>query len=710
MKQRMVLSGCIAVILFCSAVKAIELDPLEKPSAVPKPLKYLTAKKYDPMRRYDFPAMSKTKGKATGFFHVEKRGDRWCLVDPRGYDYWFTCMLGLGDLGERKFSDDADETIKNLQEWGFTGMGIKTGDRAHALMPYTLIMGFFGTFTAWDFDGLTEYKLNDAKSWHDLPNVFHPDWPAHCDLEAKTYCAKLKDSPWLIGYQLANERCWYETDADGRTLAAAAWRRPASDSAKQAFVEFVRKRHGSIESFNRIWKTSFADWNALLKDENPLPPVVAEAEAEAWLWQAYVLDRFFSTTVEAIRRHDPNHLILGIRQNSFDNPRMFRPPFWKVMGKYCDIISINCYPKFVDPEHGVPQSFMAKIRGLSELAGRPLMISEWHPESDRERVYKHYQQFLASCEVMVGSQFFKWTGHEHLNFKAPDGKPYPEFLRAAKAVNGNLVALRQEGKPEQFTFDDTPMRRRWKLERPKNIKQVKTPDRIEVPGLVLHLKQGNLKIERNGRAEGSFKPGFRQPVDGKNIALRSSASKIIEWREDDALVVTTLRMDSRENSNSDYTSIWEFWLPKDGSGWFAVRCLSVKNTDKHSWVVGGVSYPITPTIGGSPEGDIRVEMNHLNLLGWKDEQAGRGFGFFSKEPPLLGRSSVNKKSGSHLAQWYHEVNQSIVHDHSIEEPGGFVLYIDWTLDQDPGEIVRKLMDRCYESSPTKQAVSMPWNP
>jgi hypothetical protein len=67
------------------------------------------------------------QGKRTGFFHVEKLGDRWWFVTPDGNVYF---MLEMGWA-------DKEEDAPRLKSWGFNASEGGTG------MPYAVNVNFF---------------------------------------------------------------------------------------------------------------------------------------------------------------------------------------------------------------------------------------------------------------------------------------------------------------------------------------------------------------------------------------------------------------------------------------------------------------------------------------------------------------------------------------------------------------------------------------
>ena len=88
---------------------------------------------------------------------------------------------------------------------------------------------------------------------------------------------------------------------------------------------------------------------------------------------------YFETACAAVRRHDPNHLILGCR---FAGLESAHPVVWEEAGRFCDVVSVNVYPwadldrgVILDEKCGVPVA--ERFGEYGGYAGKPLFVSEW---------------------------------------------------------------------------------------------------------------------------------------------------------------------------------------------------------------------------------------------------------------------------------------------------------------------------------------------
>ena len=75
-------------------------------------------------------------------------------------------------------------------------------------------------------------------------------------------------------------------------------------------------------------------------------------------------EEYFKVIVEALRRHDPNHLVLGIRFAENPNNR------WVEMSRLFDVFSVNIYSREFMPD---PKN----IERFSDVSGKPVLIGEF---------------------------------------------------------------------------------------------------------------------------------------------------------------------------------------------------------------------------------------------------------------------------------------------------------------------------------------------
>ena len=416
------------------------------------------------------------RGSATGFFHVETidgvewavdpvgrgvilAGTDWC--NPRGS---FSQKRGYAPYGrfvkEHYASTEAwaAETAERLGDWGFTCLPCG-GDEslcyrnlAHANAADRLYFSHRLCAGTADPDlRIAEYKRAPCTAF---PNVFHPDFEAACDWWARQRCAAGKDDPWLLGYFIDNELAWWgeihENKAGG--IFDLVMKKPDSHPAKKALVEFLAGRKPTTEikrDFLRI-----------------------------------VADRYFAVTTAAIRRADPNHMVLGCRFAG--GPKGVDPVVLEIAGKYCDIVSMNHYP-WADLDRNVVFASKADhvrvldlYREAYEIAKRPLFQTEWsfpaldtgrpctygagqrfYTQAERVQATELYVKTLLSLPFFVGYSYFRWLDQppegiskyfpENTNYGLvnEEGVPYKGLTEMFARVQGDAVRWHGAPPPEE---------------------------------------------------------------------------------------------------------------------------------------------------------------------------------------------------------------------------------------------------------------------
>jgi hypothetical protein len=171
---------------------------------------------------------------------------------------------------------------------------------------------------------------------------------------------------------------------------------------------------------------------------------------KAFLYQSY--QRFVDAATAAIRKHDPNHLSLGLRFGSSAPPEIVR------LSKVFDVYSLNNYA------YKVNQAEIDKVRSLID---KPILIGEFHfgtpgrgmtpglkqtsSQEERGVAYRYYIENAFADPSIVGAHWFEWvdepsTGRfdgENYNIGLVDvtDRPYTELLDAAKTTHRRLRDL-----------------------------------------------------------------------------------------------------------------------------------------------------------------------------------------------------------------------------------------------------------------------------
>jgi len=423
---------------------------------------------------------------ANGFFQVEKDGECWWLVDPRGerfyavgtdhVNYWAHGCQKLGYAPynrncERIYGSPAkwaESTTARLREWGFNLLGAGNVEPVrYQGLAHTLFAAFGSTFS--DISALVE-----KTTWTGFPNVFDPRWEAYCTARARSVCAENRADPWLLGYFLDNELEWYGKSHREDGIWADTMKWPATHSGKQALVERLRAAHGTLEAFNQAWDQKAASWDEVLA----LTALTASTDAARALQKAFledVAERYFAVSAAAIRKADPNHLVIGSRFAG-DAPEWV----WRACARHCDVVTFNHYPR-VDFESGDLSALAAVFTRFHSLVNRPMMITEWSfpaldaglpctagagmrvdTQEQKSKCFEVMQHLHFRLPFMVGSDYFMWvdepaegisdTFPEDSNYGLVDleDRPWPELTAMAIRLNPLATRLHSGAIPEVY--------------------------------------------------------------------------------------------------------------------------------------------------------------------------------------------------------------------------------------------------------------------
>jgi hypothetical protein len=449
-------------------------------------------------------AVSGISDRATGFFRVVQKPDgRWWAIDPLGRGvvlmgvdhvtfrgHWCE-KLGYSPHGRKnqaRYADRAvweDETLQRLKAWGFTMLGAGCDPQLrHRGLIHTDFLDI-GSHLSTLGD---EYEItpNERRPCSAFPNVFHPDFEAFCRYRAQQLCVPQRNDPWLFGYFIDNELAWWGRGALETGLFDAVMKKDPAHTAKIALKDFVAARcDHNLAACNASLGLRLKSFDDLLGLREF--PGATEAQCElkkAFL--AFAADRYFSVTTKAIREADPNHLVLGAR---FAGTTGAAPIVWEVAGRYCDVVTFNCYP-MADLDEGRVYTRLGKTGELTTehfaryygYVKRPMLITEWsfpaldaglpsvhgagqrfRTQTERTAATRLFARTMLSLPFLLGYDYFMWVDEPALGISTPfpedsnyglineDGVPYPALTAMFTALQRDAGAWRFKPSPEPQT-------------------------------------------------------------------------------------------------------------------------------------------------------------------------------------------------------------------------------------------------------------------
>ena len=378
----------------------------------------------------------------TGFFHVEKKGEKWMLVDPDGNLFFHLGVCGFSpgddyttvtgrrsaydwlppvesefktayksDMGDGVFSfhtanmirkygkpyniEDFQSTmIDRVRKWGFNSIG------AFSPITDTVVQArsfpYVGHLPTEPWGG----KIQDIPGISGAWDPFDPANVAQLDVNFQGLSAHA-DDPLLIGYFLTNEPLYEDIPKVVPTLKS-------DHACKVELVKMLSDKYQTIDAFNKAWGTSVASFDAL--NDTPLAVNTKEASEDMHAFTGKFFETYYKLVADTFHKYDTHHMLIG---NRFQPGTINNEQLCRICGKYLDVMSFNYY---TDP---VDKDFVNRIYGWT---GRPMFFSEFYwssgkesglsggsevgTEQNRGLAYRNYVEQSASLGYVVGIEWF----------------------------------------------------------------------------------------------------------------------------------------------------------------------------------------------------------------------------------------------------------------------------------------------------------------
>jgi len=451
------------------------------------------------------PRSKETLGlQATGFFHVEKKGERCFLVDPAGNAFFHLGLCGVNPSDDytlikgrdsayawvppaggefdsaykpdangstvsfhlanliRKYGEPysaesyAARMIARMRKWGFNSYGAFSlgGDQARA---------------AAKFPAVASLPLHEWEGVPLLPQIeetFDPfDEKTRAQIEAnfaKALPARATD-PLLIGYFIANEPIYENIQHIVPTLKN-------EHACKRRLVQTLKDKYQTVAAFNTAWALSAKSFDEL--GDIVLPVETPAAKADVQAFTGLFLEELFRFVTDTYHRYDKTHLLIGnrLQPGTINNEQLCR-----ICGKYLDVMSFNYYT------YGFDKDFLRRI--YEWTGGRPMMLSEFfwgaskasglsggrelNTQQERGLAYRNYVEQGAALGFVVGIEWFtlidqsvtgRWfqgLNGERANtgIIAVTDRPWKDMLNEVTKTNYGIYQV-ELGERPPFVFDD----------------------------------------------------------------------------------------------------------------------------------------------------------------------------------------------------------------------------------------------------------------
>ncbi|MGN6724462.1 MAG: hypothetical protein ACTHLZ_00955 [Tepidisphaeraceae bacterium] len=450
-----------------------------------------------PQSRIDDSPIVQWKGQP-GYWRLGKTQDGvWWFVSPTGRREFMNTVTTVqpfqmgrepngihyvsrdwnGSVG--KYDGDlkawGQKTIARVEDVGFKGLGAWCHPIFHQLnVPI-----------ARDLNVWKHYGVYDSL-------IFRPEWVTTADEVIGKACEPLKDNKNLTGYYTDNELDWSDATVGPSHYFDGL---PMGDPNRLEVIKTIQSIWPTLDAYNAAWKAHLTSWDELARQPklNREPEDVYSHLFSVWLEK--VATYYFRVTTELVHKHDPNHLVLGVRFAGFAPKEVVR-----ASRDYTDAQSLNYYVAdgLLDPD-------MFKM--MNQESGQPIILTEYGfhsldgrsgnrntfgfqaqvpDQQARGEAYALFTTRLARVPYVVGADWFQWSDEppsgrsadgEDVDFGVVDvdDHPYQPLVDAVRQTTPRLNPLHAVSSSDndadvfRSTFANKPTMHVMKLEKPITI-------------------------------------------------------------------------------------------------------------------------------------------------------------------------------------------------------------------------------------------------
>ena len=428
-----------------------------------------------------------------------------------------------------------------------------------------------------------------------------------------------------------------------------------------------------------------------------------------------VAERYFAVTSAAIRKYDPNHLVLGCRfaGNAPTN-------VWPVAGQYCDIVSLNLYP-YVDLDTGDMHETETFLRTVQQWARKPMMITEWSfpaldavdstgkplpckhgagmrvdTQEQKARCCELLQTLLFRLPFIVGSDYFMWADQPALGISSAfpedsnyglvseSDKPYETLVSMFSRLNALVYQIHASAQAELRAAQRVAPA---EMRAHGSVRIERDGDRLIVDNGMLRLikdePDGNAwnRVELGGTVLGRFTPNINQRTPQNLWSAPRRVTAIAVTNEPTRAVVEMMF------EHPTYRTTYRFTI-YPGQNWFLSQFLWLENTTTNPWrFVAYYHYALAKpgdTVGGPGVPDY-----YLPIAAWRDQATGKRSGVVALNRRDFHCSFWLDEHGQHPDAW-RAVDQDLAPGARFADPQPAIVVFGAAAGAQPAGLVQSL--------------------
>jgi hypothetical protein len=187
-----------------------------------------------------------------------------------------------------------------------------------------------------------------------MPDVFSTEFTELVDKKARETCKRHRENPNLLGYSYTDIPLWilpdYARKQENEFVMIYPWvnatmKLGANSPGKQRWIAHLKDRYPSAEAAADVWGISYIplygiSWDQLARLQTWFQPADLEsADADMLTFLERIAEQWYAVHYKAIKEYDPNHLIIGDKNDM----AMYKPFLMPALKKYVDVIAVQSY-------------------------------------------------------------------------------------------------------------------------------------------------------------------------------------------------------------------------------------------------------------------------------------------------------------------------------------------------------------------------------